>query len=212
MISHETFTKSFNVPLQKSSTVLYGPGKSALEMCGVFQADIVSNDRSSREEIYVVKGLEKGLLGRPAIESLCVIKRVTEIHALQEEYPNLFKGLGAMKEPCTPLNLRNAKPFGRYHFNRLPFGISSAPEHFQRRMSQILDGVECLMDDVLIHGPTTAIHDERLRAVMKRMEAAGVTLNVDKCELSKPGMKFLGHVICQWNPCRTRKGQSSHRP
>ena len=27
VISHETFTKSFNVPLQKSSTVLYGIGK-----------------------------------------------------------------------------------------------------------------------------------------------------------------------------------------
>ena len=25
-------------------------------------------------------------------------------------------------------------PFGRYHFNRLSFGITSAPEHFQRRM------------------------------------------------------------------------------
>ena len=245
---------------------------------------------------------------------MCVIKRVTEIHALQEEYPNLFKGLGAMIEPYTielekdakpfaiysprriplplmnkvkdelsrmeqmgviskiseptewcagmvvvpkpngqvricvdltqlnksvkrethplppvdhtlaqlagstvfskldansgfwqiPLSPESAKlttfltPFGRYHFNRLPFGISSAPEHFQRRMLQILDGldgVECLMDDVLIHGPITTIHDERLRAVVERMEAAGVTLNVDKCELSKPSMKFLGHVI-----------------
>ena len=29
-------------------------------------------------------------------------------------------------------------PFGRYCFNRLPFGITSAPEHFQRRMSDIL--------------------------------------------------------------------------
>ena len=46
-------------------------------------------------------------------------------------------------------------PFGRYHFNRLPFGITSAPEHFQRRMQHILGdlrGVVCLMDDVLVHG------------------------------------------------------------
>ena len=27
-------------------------------------------------------------------------------------------------------------PFGRYHFNKLPFGITSAPEHFQRRMAK----------------------------------------------------------------------------
>ena len=46
-------------------------------------------------------------------------------------------------------------PFGRYCFHRLPFGITSAPEHFQRRMSDILsglDGVVCMMDDVFIHG------------------------------------------------------------
>ena len=39
-------------------------------------------------------------------------------------------------------------PFGRYCFNRLPFGITSAPEHFQRRMGDIvsgLEGVVCLV-------------------------------------------------------------------
>ena len=41
-------------------------------------------------------------------------------------------------------------PFGRYCYNRLCFGISSAPEHFQKRMSRILEGLEgvvCQMGD-----------------------------------------------------------------
>ena len=33
-------------------------------------------------------------------------------------------------------------PFGRFVFNKLLFGISSAPEHFQCRMQQILNGQE----------------------------------------------------------------------
>ena len=33
-------------------------------------------------------------------------------------------------------------PFGRYKFNKLPFGVSCAPELFQHRMSKILEGVE----------------------------------------------------------------------
>ena len=33
-------------------------------------------------------------------------------------------------------------PYGHYCFNKLPFGISSAPEHFQKRMNQILAGLE----------------------------------------------------------------------
>ena len=32
-------------------------------------------------------------------------------------------------------------PFGRYCFNKLPFGIRSAPELFQRCMSKILSGL-----------------------------------------------------------------------
>ena len=33
-------------------------------------------------------------------------------------------------------------PFGRYAFCRLPFGISSAPEIFQRKMSTLLEGLD----------------------------------------------------------------------
>lgn len=43
-------------------------------------------------------------------------------------------------------------PFGRYCYKRLPFGISSAPEHFQKRLTQMLTGLEgtvCHADDIL---------------------------------------------------------------
>ena len=52
--------------------------------------------------------------------------------------------------------------FGRYCFNKLPFSISSAPEHFQKCMSQIftgLEGVVCQMDDVLVFGINKTEHD-----------------------------------------------------
>ena len=48
-------------------------------------------------------------------------------------------------------------PYGRYCFNKLPFGISSAPEVFQRQMNDILSGlpgVLCHIDDVLVFGAT----------------------------------------------------------
>ena len=91
-------------------------------------------------------------------------------------------------------------PFGRYWFNKLPFGISSAPELFQKRMSTILRGLEgvvCQMDDVLVFGHTTAEHDKRLMAALKRIKEAGVTLNRDKCSFGQRQIKFLGHVITQ---------------
>ena len=89
-------------------------------------------------------------------------------------------------------------PFGRYCFHRLPFGITSAPEHFQRRMSVLLEGVDgvvCLMDDILVYGKTQEEHDERLIKTLQRLEAAGLTLNRDKCEFSQKQVKFLGQIV-----------------
>ena len=46
------------------------------------------------------------------------------------------------------------KPRGRYRLTRLPFGISPAPEMYQREMDRLFEGVpvEIILDDFLIHG------------------------------------------------------------
>ena len=83
-------------------------------------------------------------------------------------------------------------PFG---FNRLPFGISSAPEHFQRRMSEALTGLAgtvCMMDDILVYGETC---DQRLWTVLEHLNDLGMTLNAEKCTFAQTSVKFLGHVI-----------------
>ena len=75
-------------------------------------------------------------------------------------------------------------PMGRYCFNKLPFGISSAPEHFQKRMSAILsslEGVVVQMDDILVFGKDQAEHDGRLFNVLVRISEAGGTLSHVKC-------------------------------
>ena len=75
-------------------------------------------------------------------------------------------------------------PFGRYPFKRLPFGISYAPEYFQKKMSEVLEGlsgVACMMDDILVFGSTKEEHDRRLHRVLQAIRAAGATLNKSKC-------------------------------
>ena len=75
-------------------------------------------------------------------------------------------------------------PFGQYEFNKLLFGIASAPEHLQHRMSQVLSdlqGVVCVIDNVLVHGRTKEEHDTHLRAVLENLEKAEVTLNTATC-------------------------------
>ena len=50
------------------------------------------------------------------------------------------------------------------------------------------------MDDILIHGISQEEHDGRVRKVLQRLQEAGLTLN-EKCEFSRPSMRFLGHII-----------------
>ena len=88
--------------------------------------------------------------------------------------------------------------FGRYVFKRLPFGITSVPEHFQRRMSHILEGLDgqvCLMDDVLVYGSTPDEHDQRLSIVLQCLLDAGVSLNPDKCKFRRTQIRFVGHIL-----------------
>ena len=275
-------------------------------------------DKSSQETVFVVKGLQRNLLGLPAIKALHLVSRVDTVvstkQEVEREFPGLFQGLGNLGEPYTiqlkadskphaiytprnvpiplqervrdelikmenagviskvsqptewcagmvvvpkrsgalricvdlkPLNenvlrevypiptvtntlahLAGAQrfskidansgfwqiplapearllttfltPFGRYCFNKLPFGITSAPEVFQKRMSTILDGLDgvlCHMDDVLIFGANQEEHDRNLTATLTRLQAAGVTLNASKCEFNREQVKFLGHIV-----------------
>lgn len=75
---------------------------------------------------------------------------------------------------------------------------NSTQEHYQKKMNQILEGIEgqiSSIDDVFIHGKTQAEHDRRLKDVLKKLESAGATLNAEKCAFSRREVKFAGYVL-----------------
>jgi hypothetical protein len=91
-------------------------------------------------------------------------------------------------------------PFGRYAFRRVPMGISLGPEVFQTKMKETLAGLEgcdAIMDDTIVYGKTEAEHDNRLEAVLKRIEESGLRLNKQKCHFKKKEVKFFGHIISE---------------
>ena len=66
-------------------------------------------------------------------------------------------------------------PWGRYRWTRMLFGISVAPEEFQRRLYNALEGLnEPIFDDILLYGvgetdpKALRDHDTRLRALLQR--------------------------------------------
>ena len=107
-----------------------------------------------------------------------------------------------LDEPSSFLTTFNT-PFGRFRWKRMPFGISSAPEVFQRRMHEVaegLNGVEVVADDCVAVGfgdtveEATIDHDQNLQAFLQRCEKRNLKLNDKKLKLRRPEVLFIGHV------------------
>lgn len=94
------------------------------------------------------------------------------------------------------LTINTSKGF--YQYNRLPFGVASAPAIFQSTINTILkgiDGVVCHIDDILITGQNDQEHRNQLEAVLSRLQRYAVQLKLSKCSFLQEKVQFLGHVI-----------------
>lgn len=94
-------------------------------------------------------------------------------------------------------------PFGRYRWKRLPFGISSAPEVFQRKMHELIEGlsgIEVIADDFIVVGygetdeEADLDHDKALISFLERCKERYIKLNADKLKLRLKEVPFIGHV------------------
>lgn len=87
---------------------------------------------------------------------------------------------------------------GRFRWLRLPFGLKSAQEIYQRITDQILEGSEgafAIMDDILIAGRDLEHHDHILQAELKRATEYKLHLNFDKCTVRKTSVPYEGHIF-----------------
>lgn len=87
---------------------------------------------------------------------------------------------------------------GLFRYTRLMFGISCAPELFQKVMEKLLlgcDGCIVYIDDILIFAAKEEEHDIRLERILNRLKNAGVLLNKEKSKIKVNKVNFLGHVL-----------------
>ena len=89
---------------------------------------------------------------------------------------------------------------GLYEWNVMPFGLCNAPAAFQRLMDLVLTGLNwrtCLVyiDDIIVFSSTIEEHKQRLGEVFKRIDSAGLKLNLSKCHFFKEKVEYLGHVV-----------------
>jgi hypothetical protein len=78
------------------------------------------------------------------------------------------------------------------------FGISSAPEQFQKIIDRMLltcEGVVCFIDDIVVYGTNEIEHRNRINHVLEVLKDNNVLLNEKKCIFNASKIKFLGHEL-----------------
>ena len=78
------------------------------------------------------------------------------------------------------------------------FGLSSAPEKYQKIVCDLLkncEGVTNIADDAIVYEIDRQQHDERLHKVLKKLLESGLTLNPQKCQFRMQELTFFGHDL-----------------
>ena len=134
------------------------------------------------------------------------IPRIDDIfdHLSQAEYYTTidFKsgyfqvGLDPKDRPKTAFSTRDQ----HYQFRVLPQGVTNGPPAFQRIVSQILGPTRwqyslAYLDDVIIYSKDFEQHLIHLDEILSRLDAANFRLNVDKCQIAKTSIDYLGHHV-----------------
>jgi len=100
----------------------------------------------------------------------------------------------ASKQLCT-----NVLPFGKYEYQAIPMGLCNSPDIFQEKMSELMDGlafVRTYIDDLLcLTRGTFSDHLERLELVQRRLQRAGLKVNITKSFFARSQLEYLGYWI-----------------
>ena len=89
-------------------------------------------------------------------------------------------------------------PWGMFNFRRLAMGLQNSAQSFQRLVDSVLRGVkDCFvyLDDILVFSKSKKDHLKTLEEIFTRLDKAGLTLALDKCEFGKPNLQYLGFEI-----------------
>ncbi|BHF77079.1 hypothetical protein SprV_0502018100 [Sparganum proliferum] len=87
---------------------------------------------------------------------------------------------------------------GLFQYARLPFGVKTAPALFQQTMNAMLSGIPGTagyLDNIIIVGRSPAELQDRVCAVLERVQEYGFRLRADKCQFFLDSIKYFGFIF-----------------
>ena len=156
------------------------PGKKP-RLCGDFSGlnKITVNDAYSMRHIHDVN-LE--IHGCKYFSKLDLVKAYNQIPMAQEDIHK------------TAI----ATPIGAFVYLRMPFGLCTAAQTFQRFIDEILEDIPSnfpYQDDVTVYSKTKKEHYDTLRKIFEKFSEYGVIINKEKSELCREKVSVLGYEI-----------------
>lgn len=115
--------------LRKTNKKFFGPGNKKLNVIGSFTVTLSNNNKYTVEEIFVVRGIDRSLLGRPAIINLNLVKlnkdEVILVQSVKQAHPKLFRELGQLDGEYHISLKEVAKPYALSVPRRVPIPLLS---------------------------------------------------------------------------------------
>ena len=106
----------------------------------------------------------------------------------------LHKEMSDESKKCLTINIHKEL----YQFNRLVFGVASAPAIWQRSIEQMLQrvpGVHCILDDMIVTGQNNTEHLQNLESVFDQLQKYSLKVNLEKCQFLQEKVEFCGNQI-----------------
>ncbi|UYV79225.1 K02A2.6-like [Cordylochernes scorpioides] len=91
-------------------------------------------------------------------------------------------------------------PFGKFRYNRLPFGLKISSQIFVEKMTNIFrDSFQNIkyVDDLLIYADTIQEHNKKLKGILEKAKEKNIKFDLTKAQICLTKVRFLGHLISQ---------------
>ena len=110
--------------LYNPNKILCGPGRQVFNVLGCCTVKLSYKQYRVSQKVYVVHKLANNLFGLPTIIGLNVLTQVNAVqsvdHPIARRFPDLFHGLGTMKDEYEIKLKPDAKPYSLFSAKRVP--------------------------------------------------------------------------------------------
>lgn len=139
----------------------------------------------------------------PNIDEAVRIVGKGKIYSVIDQINSFFQT--KMREDDVPLTAVKT-PFGLFEWMVMPMGLTNGPATHQARVEEALGdliGETCVVyiDDVVVFSDTAEEHEEHVREILRRLQAAKLYCSPSKSKLFRRKINFLGHEISAEGIC-----------